>query len=102
MIDILRKENRWIREICKKYDVKSLWVFGSATSDSFDESSSDIDFLVEFGDVGIGSYADCYFGLLEDLETLFNRPIDLVIDSAIKNPHFRVTVSQSRQELYAA
>ena len=74
MIDILRKKNRQIREICKKYDVKSLSVFGSATSDSFDKLSSDIDFLVEFGDVGIGSYADCYFGLLEELEVLFNRP----------------------------
>ena len=102
MIDTFRKKKRQIREICKKYDVKSLSVFGSATSDSFDQSRSDIDFLIEFGDVGIGSYADSYFGLREELEALISRPIDLVIDSAIKNPHFRVTVSQSRQELYVA
>ena len=102
MIDTLRKKKSQIREICKRYGVKSLSVFGSATLDSFDQSSSDMDFLVEFEDFGIGSYADRYFGVREELEALFKRPVDLVVDSAIKNPHFRVTVSRSRQELYAA
>ena len=35
-------------------------------------------------------------------EDLFGRPIDLVEDSAIKNPYFRESVDETREPLYAA
>lgn len=46
-------------------------------------------------------YADRYFGLLEGLQNLFKRPVDLV-DSAIRNPHFREAVDRNKALLYAA
>ncbi|MFQ5614711.1 MAG: nucleotidyltransferase family protein [Anaerolineae bacterium] len=49
---------------------------------------SDLDFLVEFADFyALGAF-DRYFGLKEDLEQLFQRPVDLVEVKAIRNPYF--------------
>lgn len=55
---------------------------------------------MEFASLSPGEHADCYFGLLEDLEQLFRRPIDLVEQSAIRNPYFRRAVEETRQLLY--
>jgi hypothetical protein len=61
-----------------------------------------LDFLVEFQPLPPGTYADTYFDLKEAMETLFQRPIDLVIESAIKNPYFLKSVEQTKHGLYAA
>ena len=91
-----------LRRLCKKHSVRRLDVFGSAAGGAFDPDDSDIDFLVEFGDIPPGGYADAYFGLLEGLEDLFGRPVDLVVDAAIRNPYFRRSVDQTRSPVYAA
>lgn len=46
--------------------------------------------------------ADQYFGLLADLETLLDRPVDLVCVKAMRNPWFIQEVNRSRNLLYAA
>lgn len=45
---------------------------------------------------------DRYFGPEEDLERLFGREVDVVMEGAIKNPHFASSVEESRTPLYAA
>ena len=91
-----------LRGLCRKHGVRRLDLFGSAAAGGFDPDDSDLDFLVEFDPIAPGSYADAYFGLLEGLEELFGRPVDLVVDSAIRNPYFRHAVEQTRSPLYAA
>jgi len=66
-----------IEALCRKYAVRRLLLFGSAGTDHFDEATSDIDFLVEFDDAPVSRF-DAYFGLKEDLEALFARPVALV------------------------
>ena len=85
-----------LSELCRRYGVMSLSLFGSATRDDFDPESSDYDFLVHFEALPPGQYADAYFGLLEALEGLLGRPVDLVVASAIKNPYFRQSVEQTK------
>ena len=46
-------------------------------------------------------YADNYFGLPEGLEELFGRPVDLVVERAIKNPYFRQSVDETNSLIYA-
>jgi hypothetical protein len=65
-------------------------------------AKSDLDFLVSFEDVDLDQYADVYFGLLEDLRAVFQRPVDIVMDSAIRNPHFREAVDSTRTLIYEA
>lgn len=91
-----------LAELCRRYRVLSLSLFGSAVRDDFDPQRSDYDFLVDFQAMQPGQYADAYFGLLESLERLLGRPVDLVVGSAIKNPYFRQSVEQTRALLYAA
>jgi uncharacterized protein len=47
-------------------------------------------------------YAEAYFGLLEALQDLFQRPVDLVIEEAVKNPYFLRGVAGTRTLVYAA
>jgi predicted nucleotidyltransferase len=79
-----------------------LELFGSATTSRFDPTKSDLDFLVVFEDLEAGGYFDSYFGLLESLEQLFGRPIDLVMAGAVHNPYFLESIRGSRTLLYAA
>ncbi len=91
-----------IETLCRRHHVLRLDLFGSAATGQDRPGESDLDFLVEFVTVPPGSYADAYFGLLESLEQLFDRPVDLVVESAIKNPYFRESVERTRARVYAA
>jgi predicted nucleotidyltransferase len=88
-----------LEHICRRFQVRRLDLFGSAAL-GLDRPDSDLDFLVEFGPLEPGSYADTYFGLLEALERLCGRTVDLVVYSAIRNPYFRESVEQTRTLLY--
>jgi len=39
---------------------------------------------------------------MESLQQLFERPVDLVVDSAVKNPFFRESIERTKALLYAA
>ena len=91
-----------LEALCRQFGVKRLELFGSASDGRFDSERSDLDFLVVFDPSTSGSRADRYFGLLEALESLFSRPVDLVELDAIRNPYFRESVERSRTLLYAA
>jgi len=88
--------------ICRRRHVRRIELFGSATGPDFDPARSDLDFLVTFEDIPVDSYADEYFGLLEDLQGLFQRKVDLVMESSIENPYFRQAVEATRTLVYAA
>ena len=49
-----------------------------------------------------GGFKGPYFGLLMALEDLFQRKIDLVMESAIDNPYFREGVDDTRVPIYGA
>jgi hypothetical protein len=103
MINIVNDKLESIREFCVRYSVKRLEIFGSAAlDDAGDLSVGDIDFLVEFGQSSPVAHCSGYFSLLEELETLFNRHIDLVEIKAIRNPYFMRRVNESRRLIYAA
>jgi uncharacterized protein len=92
-----------LQVLCARYNVRRLALFGSAArGDDFRPESSDLDFLVEFASPEAGRYADRYFGLLADLERLFDRPVDLLDVAAIRNPYLERAVTVSQELLYAA
>lgn len=88
--------------LAQRHGVARLDVFGSAAAGSFDDAGSDIDFVVSFVEQPPGGVANAYFGLLEDLQELFGRPIDLIVDRSIRNPWFRQSVDASRRTVYVA
>ena len=102
MIPLIDDNREALERLCLRYRVLRLELFGSAAGEGFDPESSDLDFLVEFHPLRENEYADAYFGLLEGLKTLFGRDVDLVVESAVKNPPFRQSIERSRKLLYAA
>jgi hypothetical protein len=102
MVAIIESNRAELNRLCARYHVGRLELFGSAAGGRFDPARSDLDFLVEFRDVPPGQHADCYFGLLEALESLFGRRIDLVEAKAIDNPYFLAGIGPEREVLYAA
>lgn len=91
-----------LARICSKHRVSRLELFGSAVVGDFDPERSDFDFLVDFRREKEINAADQYFGLLEDLEALFERHIDLIETGAMHNPYFIRRVNESRTLIYAA
>jgi len=91
-----------LADLCRRHGVQRLELFGSAATGQDDPAHSDLDFLVEFAPLPAGSYVDAYFSVLEGLQAMFRRPVDLVVDSAIRNRYFRESVDQTKTLLYAA
>ena len=102
MIPLLERHREQLAELCRRYHVAQLEVFGSAAEGEADADARDIDLLVEFSDAPNMGPADRYFGLLAELQTLLNRPVDLVCADAMRNPYFIREVNRSRSPLYAA
>lgn len=98
---LLQTHRAELDALCRRFHVRRLDAFGSAATGRM-HAGSDLDFLVEFEPLPEGGYADAYFGLLEALQALFHRSVDLVVTSAIRNPYFRQSAEASRMPLYAA
>lgn len=102
MIPVIEQRADELKRLCLQYGVRRLDLFGSAATGPYDPEESDLDFLVEFQPAALDAYADAYFGLLEALGRLFGRPVDLVVESAIKNPYFLQSVERTRAPVYEA
>lgn len=89
-----------LANVCRRFRVERLYLFGSAVDGRFNSERSDVDFLVTLEEQPPGEYADNYLGLAHALEKLFGRPADLVTERSIRNPYFRESVLSARQLLY--
>lgn len=99
-MNIINDNIQRLKELCKKYKVKTLYVFGSAMTDKFN-SDSDVDLLVDFNsEIDHTNYTDNYFDFYYSLRNLFNRDIDLVDESAIRNKFFRSEVDDTKYLIY--
>lgn len=90
-----------IIEICKRFHIRKLWVFGSVLTSRFNENS-DVDLCVDFDwdEISLLDSANNFFGFQEALESLLGRKIDLTDDSAVRNPYFREELNETRQLIY--
>jgi predicted nucleotidyltransferase len=87
-------------DLCRKFYVKRLDIFGSAATGGMEESS-DVDLLVEFDEQVNPRRFDNYFGLLHSLEKLFGRRVDLVEAGGLRNPYFIKEVEATKRPVYA-
>lgn len=101
MIPLVAGNREAIAALCRRYGVRRLDLFGSATSDRFDPATSDLDFVADFADTEVPGYAHRYLAFAAALEELFERPVDLVTAPSIKNPYLRSEIDAQRQEVYA-
>jgi predicted nucleotidyltransferase len=102
MIGLIEEHRDQIQALCRQYGVLRLDLFGSAATGTFDAETSDLDFVATFANTDKPGYADRYLDFAEALEALFHRPVDVIIDRSIRNPHFRQAVDATRQPVYDA
>ena len=102
MQTIIESRRAELADLCRRFHVRRLDVFGSATRDDFDPARSDVDFLVEFDSSGDVRALRQYFGLKDALEVLLDRRVDLVVASAVKNPYIKKSIEENLENLFAA
>jgi len=102
VIALVEDRREALDELCRRYHVRRLALFGSATGEAFDAARSDLDFAVEFAPLDPHQHKESYFGLLFALEDLFERSVDLAEYATIRNPFFRQALAESEVTLYEA
>src|SRR6266851_10352526 len=76
-----------IEEFCRKWKITKLELFGSALRDDFDNGGSDVDVMVTFAPGATPGLA--FFGLPDELEKIFGRPVDLSTRRSIEQSRNR-------------
>ena len=91
-----------LAELCRRYDVVRLEVFGSAARGTdFNPDTSDADFLVEFDPDSDLPPFEQFFGLVDALSDVLGRPVDLVENHEFRNPYLRASINEYRELVYA-
>ena len=102
VLELISSRRNQLEELCRRYHVRSMALFGSALREDFDPARSDIDLRVDFEPMAAEVYADNYFGLRTALVELFGREVDLLSSPSIRNPYFRREIERTQETLYAA
>ena len=92
-----------LRQLCDRWHVRELAIFGSALRQDF-RPDSDVDVLVSFDEQATPSLFDLAT-MAEELESLVGRPVDLLTRHAVehsRNPYRRDEILRSAETLYAA
>lgn len=96
----IRFQYEELASVCRRYGVRALFVFGSATREDFGPQS-DVDLMVEFDpESAPGLFAMVEFK--EELERVFGREVDLVTPEILRNPFRRAHIVPDLERLYAA
>lgn len=99
MLPCIEEKRSVLLDLCRRYRVRELALFGSALRADFGEES-DLDFLVEFDpDAQVGLLT--LLNMQRDLSSLFGRDVDLVPKAGLK-PFLRQQVLADAEVLYAA
>ena len=89
-----------LRDLCRRWKVTELSLFGSVLREDF-RNDSDVDVLIGFAPDAPWSLWDLS-ALRDELESMLGRRVDLLEKKGLRNPFLRHAVLTSRQILYAA
>ena len=89
-----------LTDLCRRWQILELSVFGSVARGSY-RSDSDVDLLVTFDPDAPWSTLEIV-DLREELASLFGRKVDLVEEKAIRNPYRKASILRDKSVLYAA
>jgi predicted nucleotidyltransferase len=98
-MNVVEQNMNQVSKLLEQHHVDNMYLFGSVLTDNF-LPTSDIDFLVNFGQVKLEDYFDNYIGLKSSLEHFFNRSVDLVEEKTVKNPVLRRSIDRNKKLIY--
>lgn len=86
--------------LCKSHNVKQLYAFGSSITNQFNEESSDIDLLIEIDNDDPIERGESLMNIWEQFEQFFQRKVDLLTNTSIKNPVLRKNIDSTKVLIY--
>jgi uncharacterized protein len=89
-----------IPAFCRKWQVRQLGVIGSVLRPDFGPES-DVDIVVTFEPSSTWDMFDI-LRMREELGRMFGRPVDLIEESAVRNPYMKESIRRTKRVLYAA
>jgi predicted nucleotidyltransferase len=102
MIPAMHTHRSAIAQLCVRYGVRRLAVFGSASVAQEDADARDVDLIVDFDRAHRPRPLPCYFEFKSDLEALLGKPVDLVELSAMPDSRLKRSIVRSALPVYAA
>jgi hypothetical protein len=87
-------------QLCERYAVRRLALFGSALRADYDPRRSDVDFVVDFDRAPQFSPASQYFEFKAALERLFERAVDLVELRALPETRLKRLIQKTQVPVY--
>lgn len=89
-----------LQDLCRRWKVQELALFGSAVRGDF-HPESDIDVLVTFEPEAPWTLWDLS-RMRQELRDLFGREVDLVEQKGLRNPFLQQAILATKQVIYAA
>ena len=86
--------------LCKNHKVKTIYAFGSATNESFNEETSDIDLLIEIDSEDPIVRGENLMSIWDKLEDFFQRKVDVLTNSSLRNPILKKSIDSSKILIY--
>jgi uncharacterized protein len=104
MVEAVENNLDKIKDVCKKMQVKHLYLFGSGSRKNDFNDESDLDFIFQFinDKTGMPVSGFDYFDLLFKLEEITGKKVDLVAEERIKNKYFLKSIAESKIKIYEA
>jgi len=90
-----------LRTLARQFGVRRLYAYGSVLTERF-RPDSDVDLLVEFDESGLQpeEIGQRYWDLLDALEVLLGRTVDLQRNRVFRNPYFRNEIERTKRLIY--
>ncbi|MEO6721909.1 MAG: nucleotidyltransferase domain-containing protein [Ferruginibacter sp.] len=98
--ETIRQNPILFKELCQQHRVQKLYAFGSSITNRFNESSSDIDLLVDVDIPDPANRGETLLSLWDKLEVFFKRRVDLLTTNSIRNPFLKSNIERSKELIY--
>lgn len=100
MLPLIEEQAKDIAQLCEKFGVRKLELFGSACQGEFDPKTSDLDFIADFADIDRPGYGMRYLEFADSLEMLMGRKIDVITTNSTLSPHFTRAINECKVMIY--
>jgi predicted nucleotidyltransferase len=98
-IQVLEVELNKVEQLCRKYNVRKLFVFGSVLTDRFNEQS-DVDLMVDFDKNEIDDYFLNWFDFKYSMENALGREVDLLDEKSVRNSYLKKSIDSTKTLIY--
>ncbi|WP_046242824.1 nucleotidyltransferase family protein [Hymenobacter terrenus] len=98
----LRPFTPLLQDLCRRFGVQQLYLFGSGVTERFDAARSDVDVLVQLLPAAPLTQGETLLALWAELETILQRRVDLLTPESLQNPFLKAEIDQTKYLIYDA